>query len=403
MSELYVPEPPAVPVPDAAGTDDLAGPSAWRQFLDFTGGSILYCLSALSIIYGIARLLGPLLTRTDALAEALPCIGALGVYELALLGVLVTIVVWRGVKDDAISLVVLVALFLVGTSVALTTVVNSGPDNALYIGLGCAGLGIAKLYTMRRFVRLDIGVFSFVGASVILVSTFLVGPSFAKSLAGLEMGEITRHQWLLGWLGILVGGALTVADTRSRQPGDDDRLPFLNGTSMRLIFLSILLVAVGVHQYVVAYIFDIRFIIADYLPLIAVVSLLALRLCHNLREQPGHLEPIVACIPLIACGYAVVARSVAPCTAFWIDLLWHPAVLLGITGSCAVWLHARRHGYVSWLIAVPYVLGVVLWGRVWSVFKHMSGWDYVVLSFVLLFVGAWVSIRKGQRRECVGV
>jgi hypothetical protein len=88
---------------------------AIRRFLSLTGGSIFYCLSALSIVYGITQIIGPPLAESSNIGDILPCVGVLNVYELALLAVLILVVVWRNVTDDAISLVVLIALFLVAS------------------------------------------------------------------------------------------------------------------------------------------------------------------------------------------------------------------------------------------------------------------------------------------------
>ena len=94
-------------------------------FFDFTGGSLFYCLSAFFIILGIGRIMGPMLTNHELFKEALPCIFTLNLYEIALLGVLTTIVVWKSVTDDAISLVIFIAIFFVGTGLALSSIVFS--------------------------------------------------------------------------------------------------------------------------------------------------------------------------------------------------------------------------------------------------------------------------------------
>ena len=84
-----------------------------KSFLSLTGGSILYCLSAASIIYGIGQIIGPSLAKSILLSQTLPCLLAINLYELALLAVLVIIVRFRNVTDDAVSLLILIALFLV--------------------------------------------------------------------------------------------------------------------------------------------------------------------------------------------------------------------------------------------------------------------------------------------------
>ena len=516
-----------------------------RQFLNLTGGSILYCLSALSIVYGIAQVLGPLLAQTDALREALPCIGALATYEIALLAVLLVIVLWRHVRDDAISLVVLVALFLVATALALSTVANSGPAAAFYIGLGCAGLGLAKLYTIRRYVGLDLGTLSFVAAALVLVSNCLGGAHFARLLEESTTGEVQKSQWLAGWLGLFAAGVLAILDSASRLSRRAKPVPFLNRPAMRVLFLVICLAASGIHQYTLAYIFDISSVFGDYLPLIGIVSLLMLRMCRDLRPKPGHFETVISWIPLAACSYAVISGAAIIPEAMGIAAVWHIPVFLGmmVCGLTGLWLrqygrlpsatlagyggvflltvgcsaygvHELNWGLFLWgtasalliaglvlqslglcfasVVAVTvslaatsefihivescdltpagavlgvYGLGtialailfrdemprtilrfgalcfmaalfdffpqefrnsdmfcvgataalcVVLWARSrdWMAIaplalpllsrillfvRHMSGWSYVVLSFVLLFVGGWVSVRKGGR------
>ena len=149
---------------------------AMGRFLSLTGGSVLYCLSALSIVYGITQIIGPPLAKSGALGDILPCVAVLNVYELALLAVLVLIVVWRNVTDDAISLVILVALFLVGSGMTLGVVAPSGLDICLAIGFASVILGLAKLYVLRRFISLQLGGLSFLGLALILAWNFL-GPS----------------------------------------------------------------------------------------------------------------------------------------------------------------------------------------------------------------------------------
>jgi len=71
-----------------------------RDFLRVSGTGLLYALSALSILYGISRIIGPVLATSGRLAETLPCFGALQSYELALFAVLLLIVLWRQATRD---------------------------------------------------------------------------------------------------------------------------------------------------------------------------------------------------------------------------------------------------------------------------------------------------------------
>ena len=107
-----------------------------RNFLSLTGGSVVYCLSALSIIYGIGQIVGPELADSYDAKQTMPAVGVLNLYELCLLGALIFIVVWRKVTDDAISLVLLMALFLVGTGLTLGTVAPTCFTPCLIVGGG---------------------------------------------------------------------------------------------------------------------------------------------------------------------------------------------------------------------------------------------------------------------------
>ena len=54
MTEDYKPEelPPSMPVVDHE-------PSPWKLFFNLIGGSVIYCLSAMSILYGLSKILSP--------------------------------------------------------------------------------------------------------------------------------------------------------------------------------------------------------------------------------------------------------------------------------------------------------------------------------------------------------
>ncbi|GAI17133.1 unnamed protein product, partial [marine sediment metagenome] len=93
-SELRKPKPP-----HTISSGDILDLNTWKSFFDLTGGSLLYCLSAVFVAYGIVKVMGPILSDTDSLSSALPCILTLHIYEIALLGVLI-LIVSRKVVDD---------------------------------------------------------------------------------------------------------------------------------------------------------------------------------------------------------------------------------------------------------------------------------------------------------------
>ena len=107
-------------------------------------GSLLYWLSGMAVLYGIARVIGPVLARSDAIVERFQCVGALNLYELALLGVLALLAASWKVKDDAVSVVILVGIMVIASGIALTTVAMDAPLLALSAGIVCAAAGLYR-------------------------------------------------------------------------------------------------------------------------------------------------------------------------------------------------------------------------------------------------------------------
>ncbi len=362
-----------------------------RRFLSLTGGSILYCLSALSIVYGITQIIGPPLAKSGVLADILPCVAVLNVYELALLAVLVLIVVWQNVTDDALSLVVLVSLFLVASGMTLGIVAPSGLDICLGIGLASVVLGLLKLYVLRRYVALPIGGLTLLGLAILLLWNF-TGPSLMARplMARTATDELRRSQWLFGWL-VLLAGSIPAFIDATRMDHDQSiergsRTPFLRTQSMVLIFVIVTLSTLGVHQYAIAYMFAVDHALGDYIPLVVIVSLLLLEFTRCLRRPVRQFEIAVACVPLGVTLLAVQGKLISTSVFTPLNLVLSPPVVLGVTGLAILWLGIRhRKGWLRY-VAVAYALGVLLTiGQVGELNWELGGGGLIL---VLLILGA---------------
>jgi hypothetical protein len=336
-----------------------------RRFLSLTGGSILYCLSALSIVYGITQIIGPPLAKSSVLGDILPCVGVLNVYELALLAVLMLVVVWRNVTDDAISLVVLIALFLVASGMTLGVVAPSGLNICLAIGIACVLMGLCKLFVLRRYIGLRIGVLSAVGLTLIMAWTFL-GPSLMARplMARAATDELRRNGWLLGWLVLLAGAILIFVEAAGSKDSPPqvrrDRKPFIQLPPMALIFALVLLAASGFHQYGFAYMFAVDYVDGDFIPLAAVMSLLLIELARNLPKQWKNVEVLLSCVPLALAVLAVPSRLTTVPTSFSIDIICYPPVTLALTSLALLWTGYRHRCKSLRIMAIVYALGVLL-------------------------------------------
>ena len=111
-----------MPVESAVRTF-LNNRDAVGRFLGLTGGSLLYGLSALSIVYGITQIIGPPLAKSNALGDILPCVAMMSSWSFVLLAFLLLFL------GAAMSL--FVKLRLLSESRPCTEPVEEGPAKDL--------------------------------------------------------------------------------------------------------------------------------------------------------------------------------------------------------------------------------------------------------------------------------
>ena len=153
-----------------------------KRFFQATGGSSLYCLSAVFIAYGIVKLLKPVLVGSDSLQDALPCLLTLHGYELALLAVLM-VIVFKKVVDDAVSLTILIGLFLVGSSIALGSVADRAIQPAIFLGFAGVAIAFFKLIALRRFAQIPFSTVSVAAITGIMAYNYLGPALMARSVS----------------------------------------------------------------------------------------------------------------------------------------------------------------------------------------------------------------------------
>lgn len=329
-----------------------------RSFFNLTGGSVLYCLSALFVTLGISQLLVPLLVEPESLRATYPCLAVLNLYELALLGTLLYIVVREKVTDDAISLLILVALFLVGSGVALTCVSLIGPRPAQIIGGCCLLLALAKLAALCTPLGMALRGWGMASLALLLAWNFLSGPLLALH----HVAEIVvKGDWMVSWLLLLAGGVGGCAAAGGAESDPAPR-PFLHRKQMVYLFALVLWVALVVHQHVQGMVFCIERSVGDYLPALGVAVLLGLCFLRALRPKMGMAEYVVALLPLVATLMAVMAGAVAP-VGGWRGLLWRPSIFLLAMGGGLLAVLWRDRSRRMAVLPAAYALGVLLtWG-----------------------------------------
>ncbi len=336
----------------------------FRRFFGFTGGSIFYCISAVLVAYGVAKVLAPVLSGTDTIGAALPCIGTLWVYELALLGVLV-LIVSRKVVDDAISVVIIMALYLVASSIAAGSVADRSIGGAVLLAFAGVILGAGKLCAMRRYVHIPFGWLSIVGLVGLVAANYFGPILMAQSMAADPANESGRRGvWFLIWLGMLIAVGLVVTEAARSKAGvfstKNKNTALLQSSVMPYALALVLLAASGVHQYAMAYMFALDKPLGDFLPATAMGTLLMLEILRRLDLRFGILHIAVACVPLAVFAYAIGNKSIYASGSLGLDIIAYPPVFCALTGAGLTVLSVRHRWPGLLIVVCGCLLGVIL-------------------------------------------
>ena len=398
----------------------------FRRFFGFTGGSIFYCVSAVLVAYGVAKVLGPVLSDTDTIRAVLPCLLTLGVYELALLGVLV-LIVSRKVVDDAISVAIIMAIYMVATSIALGSVAERNLAGAVLPAVIGVALGFVKVWAMRRYGRIPFGVLSTIGlVGLIAVSCF--GPMVVAQTIGEDAAAewVRRSRWFMVWGAMLLTAGLVWFEAvrskaKQRIEGGD---AFLQSPAMVYVLAAVVLGASAVHQNATAYMFAIGRPFGDFVPAIGVGSLIVLEILRRSKLQWGVLHIAVVCVALGAMGWAIYDGSVASLGGLGFDIVAYPPVFFAVMGAVLTWLSSRYGRRSLLMVALVCLFGVFLTvgfspEEPWDLNYRAAGalvvvglvvcglvsWNYFlcIAAIPLICIGVGISDGLGEMAEAWGL
>ena len=360
-SEQSPQQPP--PIPKKANsilTGNVMDATAWRIFFNVAGASVFYCLSAVFIASGIIKVLGPILSESNSLRDALPCILTLHLYEIALIGVFILIVFKKAV-DDAISLMFLMALFLVGTSIAIGSVADTAIKASLYAGGIGVILSVVKFYSMKKFAKIQFGFLSIVGLTILMMCNYF-GPSFMAKIISTHASQriVCREYWFVISILILVGAIFIIIEAVKKPREQDSKAAFLQTPIMAYIFALMILIASGVHQYAIGYIFALKYALGDFIPVIAACSILLFEILHHGGKRFKVLQAAVLCIPFALTLIAILNKAVLASGEMNASLISYPPVILALSGLVIAILAIYHRWNQLLILTFIYVLGVVL-------------------------------------------
>jgi len=389
---------------------------AWSPLIAGNGASLLYLLSALSLLFGLTRIIGPVLAQSFDPAKLFPSLGVLYVYELSLLGAAVLIVRWRNVTDDAISLLVLMAVFLGVGGLALETVAHDSLPLALAFGLTLVVLGGGKLWAIRRWLAPGMGKVVTGVIVLVLAYGYLAPVGFAKLNSRVD-GIGLRTGWLAGWWILVIAGTILYvaaglcpsgdawrcgAAVREPDGGDASPVPFARTRGMGWIFVAVLLVTAVGHQLAVAHVFDrgansagFPWSWPDLLPFASLALLLAVQYRRVFGCVWGRWDELLVLLPAFGIAVGLGAGWFGGGPGFNVQVLWHPAVLSALIAVAMACKAYRLKRNIPWAITILYASLAVL-----SLDPPAGGGvakPFWLLS-VLLFAGGLVLMAVVTRR-----
>lgn len=353
------------PRPQPRGMLDEAEVRAIRNFFSTSGGSVFFFLSAVSIFYGLSEIVGPILGTSSALRQTLPAIGTIGVYEISLFAVMLALVLrWR-ITHDAVSLLVLVAIFLITLGMLVSTVANDAPATVIGVGAAVVALAWTELIATRRWVRVPLMGFTLAGLAVLLAWNGLAS-AFLAQYIGADTNDVrsVRDVWAPA-AAIPVAGALLLylnaaAVRTGALAGEQAGGAFLRTRGMVWIFAATILCGSAVHQYAMRYVFDLPFYFVDYLPLIGIVALTAIEVMRGYGASHRWAVSAAAAVPLLALFLTLLSGSYDKTAGLGAGLLVHPAVTIAGLAALLGWTATRVRRVELAGVAAFYALAILL-------------------------------------------
>lgn len=398
--------PPALPRPSAPPTwADLTRPvgDTFLRLAERHGAQLLFCISAVCVLYGMLRILGPLLLLDGSLGRKLPAFGALNVYELSLFLVLSLIVLWRRRLSEAPLLVALTSVFAGAIGLTLDTLAIDGLATGLALGSACLALGLLKVGYLRRVIRVPFDAWLLAAAAALLGGLFLAGGMMTRTLARQPCdAEALAATWRYALLSsLLAGGLLWVRAVHVPASPRPAQLPLIHRPAMAWAAAVILLAGAVIHAYSLGYIFDVSTSFADVLPFAAVGALLAVEAFRLRGSDRGPLPAMALSIPLALTAWAGLTRQFTGVPLAQFGFFWHPPTLMLASAGWGLWIARRRRCGQLLAVSVAGILLSVLIAGIEPSATPRSPGELNWTPFCLLTCGALLA--AGALRRSIGL
>ena len=265
--------------------------------------------------------------------------GILGLYLGALIGVVWAMCRWQPANPDGIAASVVGAAFTIAAGLTLDLVATDRPYITLLLGAGGLGLSLAAWRTWNRATTrrplpdpaanagdavgagtataeatpralrlplLLVAGWSFLWPGIMGLNASLTPPG----AAGPDRGVQPMALWLPGWwLVLLAALLLLIALAQGATPWADPQRGFLARPAMRWVQTLVMLVAAGLHQFVLGYTSGLDLAWSDFVPLATVLLVVGSEL--RAAARPGLAGTVRDCLAFALPGAGLAALVLA--------------------------------------------------------------------------------------------
>ena len=357
-----------------SGFDEPSG--SLLKFLVGGASEIIYCLSAGLLFYGIAKIIGPILTTPGQIIEKLACVGAVNLYGAALVAAAALVVTLAGSARDAVFLCVLWAVLVCAGGIVLEVTATDFPYITLAAAAACAAAGFAEWRTMIRKVGVSLRGALSIGVLSLIIWNMVVACAMGLLINLLDGGEydvppLMRQFWiLLGTAIFAVGSAISVeafktGRTANSTTSKSARLKSAFSPALIWTLPLILLAGSIYHWRVLCYAFNIEFHLSDFMFFALPFSATALGLLSRRGRSNGtdNLRLAIGLAPLTL-ALVCVALGRVPTDAGWnLNLLLLPFTQMIVAGAVIGGLFlVKRWKYADIVLSAHIVAATLICG-----------------------------------------
>jgi hypothetical protein len=355
--------------------------------------SILYSLSALSILWGLSEIIEPVFHNPGRLTEKILCISYLHFYELAIFGLILMLILWKKVKNDAMTLMIISAFFYIAGGVLIDTVTPASYITAGAIGLFFTLIASAKIFVLRSYCRIPFKALLFYGLNLIFIWNYLT-TSLLSKVHQSGKASITDY-WYESLILMLTGIFLILLQSAKENRTETEKGESGNENSGAVwIFTMALTITALFHQYIITYIYDLEASTADYLPALTLISFILIELIDRFKIKIKQLDLLMAYTPLIL--MIIIKNSVSFINIHGITAyFWNPGTISLFAGAWAVSLAFRKNNIEFLYPAGIYFSLFILYGmNFYSTEINNANWVLLGASIICIMIFSGILFRN---------